>query len=86
MLSLNMLMYSKIMKTFVHVQNMPRFYTLIIEADFILSRKIKTHLMNPLHLLMETLTGQSTQSIIRTARNSKIFILYLLVVFFSKRY
>ena len=38
MLSLNMLMYSKIIKTFVHVQNMPSFYTLLIEVDFILPR------------------------------------------------
>ena len=35
---LNMLMYSKIIKLFVHVQNMPTFYTLLIEVDFILSR------------------------------------------------
>ena len=37
--------------------------------------------MNPLYLLMETLTGQSTQCIIRTAGNSKRFILYVLLVF-----
>ena len=36
--SLNMLMYSKINKPFIHVQNMPSFYTLLIEVDFILSR------------------------------------------------
>ena len=42
--------------------------------------------MNPLYLLMETLTCQSTQCIIRTARNSKRFILHLLLCFFfSKR-
>ena len=62
---------------------MPSFYTLLIEVDFILSR-IKTHLMNLLYLLMETLTCQSTQCIIRTARNSKRFILYLLLCFFLK--
>ena len=33
---LNMLMYSKIIKPFVHVQNMPRFYTVLIKVDFIL--------------------------------------------------
>ena len=36
--SLNMLIYCKIIKPFVHVQNMPSFYTLLIEVDFILSR------------------------------------------------
>ena len=59
---------------------MPCFYTLLIEVDFFVT--YKTHFMNPLYLLMETLTCQSTQCIIRTARNSKRFILYLLLCFF----
>ena len=41
--------------------------------------------MNPLYLLMETLTGQSIQCIIRNARNSKRFIFYLFVFFFFKK-
>ena len=36
--SLNMLMYSKLIKQVVYVQNMPSFYTLLFEVDFILSR------------------------------------------------
>ena len=36
--SLNMLMYSKLIKQVAHVQNMPSFYSLLFEVDFILSR------------------------------------------------
>ena len=50
--SLNMLMYSKIIKPVVHVQYMPSFYTLLFEVDFIFKPVVHVQNMPSFYTLL----------------------------------